>query len=449
MEGLTPGEKIKKLRLDLGLKQDDLTNEEVSKCLISMIERNKRGLTWSVAQIVADSLNQYYKNMGKEITPEYLMETEIDRVTKEVKEDLTYIQTLLDTGKIDIKLMTPIFDKLLGLVNQWALRKEKAELLFLRGKFNYFAYQYNNAIKDFTEVVAYYIEDKNHAEVARIYNLIGASYQMLMIIDQAINYYTKAYDITLEHNTDNRELIRLLTTKNLIMCYRKMKRYDIAIQYINRFKEEEWEDQSLYHKFNVEIMLLEANTFRDMTNFVKAEQSYSKLIEIKGELNEEILFLTYENYASLLLMIKKLDRALKYIDKALELKDKVKVNNFSTLWIYLTKSKAYMRSGRISKVFNVLKEGLILAEEFNNMELMIDFHFTLTQTYIFLENYEEALKQLNIVEKYIIQNKIKTKENDLNIFYAEVYCKAGETDKGVEYMLKVRKDYFALSNEVY
>ncbi len=447
MEGLTPGEKIKKLRLDLGLKQDDLTNEEVSKCLISMIERNKRGLTWSVAKIVADSFNQYYKSMNKEITPEYLMETEIERITKEVKGELEYIQSLLDTGKIDAKLMTPIFDKLLGLVNEWGLRIEKAELLFLRGKFNYLTYQYNNAIKDFSEVLAYYIEYKNYSQVARTYNFLGMSNQMLMSIEQAITNYTLAYNTTLHHDIANGEKIRMQSSINIIMCYRKIKRYDIALQHISMFKETKWKDQNLLQIYNADILLLEANTFRDMTNFERAEQVYGKLLEIKVELDDEMLFLAYENYASCLLNTKKIDRAVKYIDKALELKEKVKVYKFSTLWIYLTKSKAYMKTGRISKVFNVLNEGLALAEEYNNIELIIEFHFTLIQTYVFLENYEKALSHLKIVEKYILQNKIKTKENDLNIFFAEIYCKTGETEKGVEYMLKVRKDYFALNNE--
>ncbi len=444
MEGLTPGEKIKKLRLDLGLKQDDLTNEEVSKCLISMIERNKRGLTWSVAKIVADSFNQYYKNMGKEITPEFLMETEIDRVTKEVNEDLAYIQSLLDKGKIDKKLMTPIFDKLLGLVNQWEMRIEKAELLFLKGKFNYLTYQYNNAIKDFAEVLAYYIEDKNHSKVARTYNFLGMSAYMLISIDQAINYYTLAYNTTLQHDISNGEIIKMQTTKNLVLCYRKMKRYDIAIQYINSFKDTKWKDQDYYEKIIGDITLLEANTFRDMTNYVKAEQSYRKIIEMKEFLDDEILFMTYDNYAILLLEMGKVDSAIKKVARAYELINKV--IPYYRLGLILTKCKCHMKSGRLSLLFETLKEGLSLAEEVNHVEMLINFNFAYAQTYIFLKNYENALNHIKVVEKYVIQNKIKTKESDLNIFFAEVYCKAGEPDKSVEYMLKVRKDYFDLIN---
>ncbi len=444
MEGLTPGEKIKKLRLDLGLKQDDLTNEEVSKCLISMIERNKRGLTWSVAKIVADSFNQYYKSMNKEITPEFLMETEIERVKKEFNEEVQYIQTLLKAGKIDTKLMTPIFDKLLGLVNQWKLRKEKAEVLLLRGEFYYSTYQYNNSIKDLTEALEYYIEEKNYYLVAYIYNYMGGNYQLLMSIDQAINYYTKAYDITLEHNTDNKERIRLQTTKNLVVCFRKMKRYDIAIQYINGFKDAKWKDLILYQRFNSEIMLLEANTYRDMTNYVRAEQVYKKLLEIKDELDKDVLFLTYDNYAILLLEMGKVDSAVKKVSKAYELMDKVLP--YFRLGLIFTKSKCHIKSGRLSKLFETLKEGIDLAEEVNNIEMFINFNFAYAQMYISLKNYENALKHIKTVEKYVIQNNIKTKEYDLNIFLAEVYYKAGETDKGLEYMLKNRKDYFDLQN---
>ncbi len=444
MEGLTPGEKIKKLRLNLGLKQDDITNEAVSKSLISMIERNKRGLTWNVANSIAKSFNRYYKNMNKKITAEFLMETEEDRIKKEIKEELSLLKDLIDSENVDKKVMNTLFDKVLISINQLKLKKEKAEFLFLRGEFNYITYDYKEAINDFTEVLVYYIEGKIYSEIANVYNYLGACHQMLMTLDQAINYYVKAYDITVENNTSNREKIWMETTCNLIVCYRKMKRYDLAIHYINRFKGTKCKEQKLYKQINGSIMLLEANTYRDMSNFVKAEQIYNKLLEVKEELTDELLFMTYDNYAILLLDKGRVDSAVNKVSKAYELFDKVKPYN--RLGLIFTKSKCYMKSGRLSKLYETLQEGLTLAEEVNHIEMIINFHFAYTQTYIYNMDYGNALNHLGIVEKYIKQYDIKTKVNDLNIFYAEIYCKEGKAEKSVEYMLKVRKDYFDLKN---
>ncbi len=440
MMELTPGEKIKMLRSNLGLKQEDITNNEISKSIISLIERNKRNLTWSVAKIVANNLNKYSAVMGREITPEYLMETEEDREINKVRDELNIIKGLIDKKKIDKKIVKTMFDKVITSIDILKLKKEKAELLYLKATYYYNTYEYKEAINCFTEALVYYIEEKKHKEVARIYNHIGASYHMLMAVEQAIYYYTKANDIVLINNTVNREKILIETTRNIILVYRIMKRFDLAMEYINIFKVIKCIDEQEYFKtlYN-EVTVLEANTYRDLGNFIKAQQTYEKLLQIKDELNEDTLFLTYHNYGKLL-FAENLDDAIYYTNKAFELKDRI--STMYIPWIYQHKAKCAMRSGRYSKVFEIVNEGLAVAKELNSINKIIDFHFILIQVYIALEQYENALSELNLVESIIFKNNIKLKINDLNIFYSEVYCKLGETNKSVEYMLKGRSDYF-------
>jgi len=116
MELLTPGEKIKKLRRELGLKQDDLTNEEVSKSLISMIEGNKRGLTEGTANIIAQSLNRYYGSMEKTITPEYLLETPQEQIQKIVMKEKEELKELVESGQVNEGTFHFIFDKISSIL---------------------------------------------------------------------------------------------------------------------------------------------------------------------------------------------------------------------------------------------------------------------------------------------------------------------------------------------
>jgi len=64
-EILSPGEKVKKLRLELGLKQKQLTGDTVSATLISMIEKGERSVTLESAIIIANCLNKYYKHKNR------------------------------------------------------------------------------------------------------------------------------------------------------------------------------------------------------------------------------------------------------------------------------------------------------------------------------------------------------------------------------------------------
>ena len=86
MKVLSIGEKIKQLRMDIGLNQDDLTNDEITRSLISMIENNRRSLTHNTAKIIATTLNQYYSNLGKHITAEYLLETKPQQAERLIRE---------------------------------------------------------------------------------------------------------------------------------------------------------------------------------------------------------------------------------------------------------------------------------------------------------------------------------------------------------------------------
>ncbi len=443
MELLSPGEKIKKLRMELGLKQEDITNETVSKSLISMIEKNKRGLTWNTATIIAQSLNRYYRTMGKMITPEFLMETEEDRVNREVKEEIEYLQTLIESGHINTKLIYMTFDKILKLVEQWDMKQELIELRYLKGRFYYKSYLYNKALEECSNVLEYYIEVRDYSEVARTYNFMGACYYMQMMMDQALNYYSKAYDTAIEHSTANKARIKVEAVFNIIICYRKIHRYDMALQFINMFKEIEW-DNPLYEYYNNQTIILEANTYRDLRNYERSEKLYEKLMQKHKVLDKDILFLLYDNYTIFYMEQGKIQKALNYVDKAIKILKGVRPDYIP--WIYITKARCLVLAGRYDEALNTLNEGLVLAEDFTENEMIIDFHFTLSQVYIKLNDFNNALMHLKDGEKIIIDNNIKLKRNDLYSFYIEVYIGLGESSKSIEYASKIRKDYLALKN---
>ncbi len=441
MELLSPGEKVKKLRKELGLKQEDIANDQISKSLVSMIEKNRRALTWTTAAIIADSLNKYYKTMGKEITSEYLMETELDLVKKEIKAEMEYLSSIVELGNVEVKLLNPSFDKLMNLIDQWGLKKEKVDLLLLRGEFYYYSYQYNNAINDYSDALVYYIEEKNHSEIARLYNLIGTSYYMLMLIDKAITYYTKSYETAIEQNIANKDTIKIESIFNLTLCYKKMQKYDITLQYVTMFKELE-NNQDCYAFYYDQTVLVEANTYRDLRIYEKAEKIYEKLLQRKTELNINTLFLVYENYSTFYRDQKKIHKAVYYINKALEFKEDV-MPVYCSMGI-MGLAKCQMLLGNFSEAIETLSEGLTLAKDNLRNEMIIDFLFTLIQVYIQLKDYDNALNNLQEVEKIIIEKDIKAKINDLHSFYAEVYLELNEKGKCLEYMMKNRQDYLAI-----
>jgi len=115
---LSPGEKVKKLRLALGIKQEDIADNKLSKSLISMIERDKRGLTRESAIIIANQLNKYYGISGKEVTPEYLLETEKDVARKIILKDIKHLDKAIRSHQIDSELIQNTFDKVSNMIKE-------------------------------------------------------------------------------------------------------------------------------------------------------------------------------------------------------------------------------------------------------------------------------------------------------------------------------------------
>ncbi len=438
MELLSPGEKIRRIRKELGLKQEDITNEEVSKSLISMIEKNKRALSWKTAKIIANCLNKYYRNTGYQITPEYLMETEQDLVKKDFVKTMNYLYSIMESDVLDVEYVNECFEKLMVLIRPWGLKKEMIELITLRGKFYCLTYQYNEALKDFCSALEYYLEEKDYSEVARIYNQMGMINHMLMRIDQALTYYTKAYDIASEHNIINRIRIKIEAIYNLILCYRNIQRYDMALQYVIMFKEIEW-NHPMYDIYNHQVMLMEGNTYREIKNFEKAEKIYFKLLQKARTLDNNTLFLVYESCSIHYREQGQVDKALNYIDKALKMKSSVKASYIPN--ILIAQAKCQMLLKRSVEAINTLKDGLEKAEKIYKNEMIIDFHFTLAQVYIRLDKLDIALKYIQDIEKVIIENNIEFKMYDLYSFYSEIYCRLGNVTKGLEYITKTRKNY--------
>ena len=108
MEILSPGKKIKRIRKELKIRQQDITGGEITRELISIIENDKSKLTPNVAQIVTDNINRICleRNIDYKLDVSYLLE---DIITQENKEADKYIEFLCDNGdNISINLSDEI-----------------------------------------------------------------------------------------------------------------------------------------------------------------------------------------------------------------------------------------------------------------------------------------------------------------------------------------------------
>ncbi|MBM7616297.1 helix-turn-helix domain-containing protein [Alkaliphilus hydrothermalis] len=437
---LSSGEKIKQLRTDIGLKQENLSNEAVSKSLISMIEQGKRSLTLQAAKVIAEGLNKYYKEVGEEVTPEYLMESELDQVKKEVRKNIEHLDKAIKSSRVEEELIRNTFDKVIELVDAWKLEGEKIELQILRGNFYYNNYQYKEALKDYLDVLDQSIKSRDYGQIASMYISIGTTYQMQKMMDSAIVHFVKASDIAIANNTANKNQVLAYSLYNQILCYKKMKRYDLILSHITIFKDIKWEEQ-LHKVFYNQVLLIEAVTYRELKNYEKAIKIFEKLKEEK-QLDFKTQFLLYKNYALLFRDKGKIENALQCIQKAFDIKEFVDLNYTPAL--YLHQATCYSLLGEQDKVINLLENGLKLAEMVSKKHFAIDLRFAFVELYLEKKDYFNALIHAKEAEKSINENEVKSKLQDLYGYYIEIYNKLGEVERVNEFSIQMRrKNYFA------
>ena len=99
---LTVGEKLRKLRHELNIEQDALTQIGVSRNFISMIENNKRELTTARAIQLTELLRSIAKDKGidLDISNEYLLSEPSKEAEKHCNLALENLKSLSDANDI-------------------------------------------------------------------------------------------------------------------------------------------------------------------------------------------------------------------------------------------------------------------------------------------------------------------------------------------------------------
>ncbi len=414
MEILSSGEKIKKLRQEIGLKQDELTDNQITRSLISMIENGKRSLSDDSAIIIAKKLNHYYKNLGRHISPEYLLETETQQASKYILRQLEHLSSMVNNYlNYDPKYIEDAFSSLMALAMDWELPDECSEILIVRGNLNQRYFKYNESLLDYYNALEYYISVKDHEKIARLYGLIGSCYLKQFHVEQALLYYNRAYTTALEKNISSIDNARKYSLFNIALCYKKMKKYDMALQHIRSLMKLKNIEEDLMDQ----ITLLEASIYCLMNNYEKSLKHYQGLLRKESTLKPNILGLIYNNTAVLYRSIGDIKTALHYNSLAFALKDDMSEKYASNF--LLTSAECHRDLNKIDEAIVMLRNAINTSVKYKYHEVMIDAMVILCEICLDCKDFEEAESQLIILKDFVEDNEIYSK-------YATVYALLSE-----------------------
>ncbi len=417
MKFLTPGEKIKKIRKMLSMKQLDLQGEKIKRNFVSMLETGERGLTKDTAKYLAEKFNYKASELGitLNIDDSYLLMSPKDEALK----------YCLDTLNSDITI--DVINSVIEISHNYGLGSIEAEALLKKGNLYYNEKKYYKAAFNYIDALSKYSEIADNKFESYLFNKLGLCKLNELLYAEALEFFNKAYFLS-KINKD------LYTQKhsvyNISLCHRKLHKFDESIEYADKYLAlcNKSEDFFNYVYANV----VKANCYRDLKKIEDAEKIYISLLDEFSSLNEPSLAYVYDNLGLLYADIEEYAKAAESLDFSQKIRTETDFTNLDKSLI--DKASILIKQKRYSEALILLNLGIDLATKFNDIE------YELKGYYMLIEINSEIGATTELETTYIKILKIAEEKNDYKSIsvicnkLCLMYLNNNMADKAIEFL---------------
>lgn len=412
---LPPGEKIRRIRSYLGLKQYEITGGKVTRNLISYIENGKTKLVRDTAAIIVEAMNEWSekKKIPLSIDVEYLMRDEAAQAYILLEKCLSNLKKYIDTENEEFQ---DELNKAKDIFKNWDIADKKSEIYEIAGTYYYKKQQFNESHINYLKSLEGYIRISNHLKTSELYLNLGRCANWLKNYQESINLNNYALAILENENLNNKSIKKRIFFNNAL-AYKKLELFDEALSSLEELEDRMRED--LTESQYCDILLLKANCYLQKQNYAIAERTFEQTVEItKKNGNQELLALTYMNLSELYLKTNEEEKSIEYINNSL----KIRLNtNYEYLEdIYIEVGKRY---GDIKR-YDLSEKYLLKALEETNIKgkrhLHIDVYKGLLESYIY-DKKDNRIDELIKNVKKIIDNKDCRANEAKDVFFKSAH----------------------------
>jgi len=434
MEIMSIGEKIKMLRKKVGLRQDELTDDLITRSLVSMLESDKRNLNKKTAAIIASKLNVYYETLGQEITAEYLLESKEIQASKMIDGYIEEMyQLLYDKKNNHERRVNEVLLKAKKLATTWGLENKLSEIYFFEGEYDCELEKYNRAIMSFFNALEHRLESKEYESISEVFMNLSKCYAELEQFQEAIEYSQKAVDVLLKNDTTSSNEIETMHPLNLIVYYTKTKQFDAVLSSTSALKNVGNVSQSAVLKATI----YEANASRNIKNYEKTQRIYEKLLNKEHKLDLEMLARIYLGKSQLFVSIAETQKALESCNESFRITEKI--GDAVSSKFLLEIAKQYFELGKFEIALDVLGVAQKKAEEHYKLKEQFEVFIFRAEVFKKQNDFSKAETYLLQAEKMTSEENIKFNLTRLYSLYSELHFEMGNMDKCMLYLKKIRK----------
>ncbi|WP_352419748.1 helix-turn-helix transcriptional regulator [Proteiniborus sp.] len=245
---LSPGQRLKKIRKMLKLRQDELAGGKFSKNYISMFENNKRSINAINATYLANQINEFAKAKGKDlnITASYLLKSDVDMAKDKCEKWLQEVEFNLNTNDNSCNLN--LF-KIIHVSSKYGLNGFKAKALYLKGLLSLYNERHQCAMTQLLGALVYYAQENDFVYVSNIYEKLGIILYNKKQLGQALVYFNLSYEIIKNSKIINRDKLEELNYY-IALCYYDLQQYIIAQKMLGMVETKSFKVSELSNRIN-------------------------------------------------------------------------------------------------------------------------------------------------------------------------------------------------------
>lgn len=410
---LLPGEKIRRIRGYLGLKQSQITGGRVTRNLISYIENGKVKLVRETAEIITENILKHAseKNMPIEITAEYLMWDEKEQAKHLLER---YLLDLKDNIHRD-KRFNMGLERAKEILEFWEIRNKKAELDEVLGDYLYEKKEFIKGNIYYIKAIENYIKEKNNFKVAEVYVKLGNNKILMEDYQEGIYYNDHAKLLLYENGIEDEALYSRILYSNAL-AYNHLGRYDKALE---NLKNLEKESRNLRQSKVLDILLLKASIYCSEEDYGAAKEVYEKIIEESHKDQLNIKALAYFKLGDLWLeKYGKITVAMEYLQEAVKIQLEIKDYDLANTYLVLGRCYGAVNDYENESIF--LIKALAEANRWENHRSLIHIYKEILEFYI-RNDRERAVDDLLVEIKGLIDREVYNRE-EINDLLIKVTC---------------------------
>lgn len=375
MNFISIGEKLKQTRALLHMKQKDFEDVNITRAYISMIEIDKRNLNLETAQVLLSKFQKRANELGinLNIDAEYLIRT--------AKEDAE----MFCKQKISNRNNNVNIDEIIEIAENYNFNEILADSYFIIGESKFKTRNFTEACINYTKSLDYYINVGNDEVLPYLYNRLGHCKLNQLQYLEALNYFHISNNYALKINNQD---INAKSTYNIALCYKKLDRIELSLDYLNRYFSayDKYSNFSLY----VFAWILRSVCYECKSLFDEAIEELQKLLLDFEDPNNTLLGYVYSNLGTLYLKKKLYEISLESFEMSQKIREKFDGYNLSHTLI--EKSCVYSKTGDNVEQHKLLKQGIELAIVNHDIEYLIKGTYILGESYTSLNMNIEAEK---------------------------------------------------------